>query len=212
MTDGIASTNDAERSSVPPSSSWTTSAFSPRTRHTARRRPTVVRGSYVTLSSSTRRTPPPTVGVQCQAQPNGPGRQSLTLSAPLQLHCQSRGRTTWPSPMRVQAAPTRRPRQLPVQVTGALAERVLRLVGLEPALGEAEGGQRPVQDLIRRVQPQRPGERPLRALGIPERDQRVALVEEELTLGVAERGVAAFGFGQPGQRVMSLVEQARDAP
>src|SRR5215510_7366548 len=57
MTDGIASTNEAERSSVPPASSWTISAFSPSTRHTARRRPTVVRGSYVTLSSSTRRTP-----------------------------------------------------------------------------------------------------------------------------------------------------------
>src|SRR5215469_16717477 len=59
MTDGIASTSDAERSIVPPTSSCTTSAFSPSTRHTARRRPTVVRGSYVTLSSNTRRTPPP---------------------------------------------------------------------------------------------------------------------------------------------------------
>ena len=36
--------------------SCTTPAFSPSTRHTARCRPTVVSGSYVTLSSSTRRT------------------------------------------------------------------------------------------------------------------------------------------------------------
>src|SRR5215467_4483397 len=295
MTDGIASTNEAERSSVPPASSWTTSAFSPSTRHTARRRPTVVRGSYVTLSSNTRRTPPPTLGVLCQAQPNGLGWQSLTLSAPQQLHCQPRG----PQPGSFRYAPKASrgaPRPLPEHVPGAARrvaasraaarrvaasragsrlaamrspaprgsrlcahqrlavfadgediamppgyrvaerpgrphhdlravltrhaeygvpaqpERLLRLVGLEPALGEAERSQRPVQDLLRRVQPQRPGERPLRTLGVPERDQRIALVEEELTLGVAERCVATFAFGQPGQRVMGVVDQARDAP
>src|SRR6266487_686367 len=66
----MASTTEVDRSSVPPASSWTTSALSPSTRHTARRRPTVVSGSYVTLSSSTRRTPPPAWCAH-QAQPNG---------------------------------------------------------------------------------------------------------------------------------------------
>src|SRR5215470_1458998 len=91
MTEGMTRTSDVERNKAPSESSCTTSAFSPSTRHTARRRPTVVRGSYVTLSSSTRRTPPPTVGVLCQAQPNGRDWQSLTLRAPQQLHCQPRG-------------------------------------------------------------------------------------------------------------------------
>src|SRR6478736_3951758 len=44
---------------APAASSCTTSAFPPSTRTTALRRPTVVSGSYVTLSSSTRRTAPP---------------------------------------------------------------------------------------------------------------------------------------------------------
>ena len=57
ITDGVARTIDEERSKAPSASSCTTSAFSPSTRHTARRRPTVVNGSYVTLSSKTRRTP-----------------------------------------------------------------------------------------------------------------------------------------------------------
>src|SRR6266487_1023692 len=72
----MASTTEVDRSSVPPASSWTTSALSPSTRHTARRRPTVVSGSYVTLSSSTRRTPPPAWCAH-QAQPNGlPARRT----------------------------------------------------------------------------------------------------------------------------------------
>src|SRR5260370_29935155 len=53
----MARTTEVERSKLPSASSCTTSAFSPSTRHTARCRPTVVNGSYVTLSSSTRRTP-----------------------------------------------------------------------------------------------------------------------------------------------------------
>src|SRR5713101_3089939 len=53
----MARTTEVERSKLPSASSCTTSAFSPSTKHTARRRPTVVNGSYVTLSSSTRRTP-----------------------------------------------------------------------------------------------------------------------------------------------------------
>ena len=55
LTEGAATVTLAECNSSPPLS-WTTSALPQSTRHTARRRPTVVSGSYVTLSSSTRRT------------------------------------------------------------------------------------------------------------------------------------------------------------
>src|SRR6516225_11782037 len=84
MTEGMTSTSEVERNKAPSESSCTTSALSPSTRHTARRRPTVVRGSYVTLSSNTRRTPPP-VWVLCQAQPNGRGRDALTPARPCPL-------------------------------------------------------------------------------------------------------------------------------
>src|ERR1700679_662056 len=57
MTDGVVKVTDAECRVAPAVSSWTTSAFPLSTRHTARRSPTVVSGSYVTLSSRTLRTP-----------------------------------------------------------------------------------------------------------------------------------------------------------
>src|SRR6266849_4555993 len=55
MTEGTASLSEAECSTSPDDSLCRISAFSARTRPTARCRQTVVRGSYVMLSSSTLR-------------------------------------------------------------------------------------------------------------------------------------------------------------
>src|SRR5579862_3719066 len=71
MTDGVTSRTEAACNTAPPVSSCTTSALPPSTRHTARRKPTVVSGSYVTLSSSTRRTAPP-AGVGRLSEPHAP--------------------------------------------------------------------------------------------------------------------------------------------
>ncbi len=94
----------------------------------------------------------------------------------------------------------------------AQAERLLRLVRFQPAPGQAQRGERPVQDLLGGVQPQGTGKRLLRAVVVGERDQRVALVEQQLPLGVPECAVAALRCGQPGQRLMRAVEQAGGAP
>ncbi len=56
ITEGAGSRVVAECSSMPSASACSTSAFSPSTRQTARCKPTVVSGSYVMLSSNTRRT------------------------------------------------------------------------------------------------------------------------------------------------------------
>src|SRR5215510_14385907 len=56
---------------VPAASSWTISALPQSTRQTALRKPTVVSGSYVTLSNSTRRTAPP-AGVGRLSEPHAP--------------------------------------------------------------------------------------------------------------------------------------------
>src|SRR5262249_40629086 len=56
---------------APAVSSWTTSALPQSTRHTALRKPTVVSGSYVTLSNSTRRTAPP-AGAGRLSEPHAP--------------------------------------------------------------------------------------------------------------------------------------------
>src|SRR5215472_15649097 len=82
MTEGMTSTSDVERNKAPSESSCTTSALSPRTRHTARRRPTVVSGSYVTLSSNTRRTLPPAWVCCAKDSLTGWPRPALTHSSP----------------------------------------------------------------------------------------------------------------------------------
>src|SRR6516162_1428596 len=258
----MTSTSEVERNKAPSESACTTSALSPSTRHTARRRPTVVSGSYVTLSSNTRRTPPP-AWVLCQAQPNGRGPHALPRARrptgrvvataaphPGALAVRRPGRSPGrdpPAPAPPHRTPSSRHQGLAVllyrrdlavpaghgiaqrpgradhdlgtvlarhreQGLLAQAERFLRLIRLQPAPGQAERGQRPVQDFFGGVQPQGPGEGPLRMPVLRERNQRVALVEQELALGVPERAVAPFGPGQPGQRLMRAIEQAGGAP
>src|SRR6266480_7914470 len=81
----------------------------------------------------------------------------------------------------------------------AQPQRLLRLVGLQTAPGQPQRGQGTVQDLLGGVQPQGALQCPLRALVMGKRDQRVALVEQQLALGVAEGAVAAVGGGKLAQ-------------
>ena len=92
----------------------------------------------------------------------------------------------------------------------AQPQRLLRLVRLQPAAGLAKVDQRPVEDLIGRVQTQRQLERVVRAPVVAQHDQGVPLVEQQLALGVPERGVAPLGRWQPGQRLVCLVQQGCD--
>jgi len=69
------------------------------------------------------------------------------------------------------------------------------LVGLGQAPRLPEHDQGAVQELARRVQPQRMRECPGRALVVTQGHQGIPLVEEQLPLGVAERGVRAVRRG-----------------
>src|SRR5437868_14148377 len=80
----MASATVAACRTAPAASSCTTSALPPSTRHTARRRPTVVSGSYVTLSSSTRRTVPP-AGADRLYEPHAP---SVSPGSQIRHHIQ----------------------------------------------------------------------------------------------------------------------------
>ncbi len=72
MTEGTASFTEAEWRTWPPGSSCRISALSASTRPTARRRATVVSGSYVMLSSSTLRK-----ATSVSGGPGLPGRPRL---------------------------------------------------------------------------------------------------------------------------------------
>ncbi len=89
-------------------------------------------------------------------------------------------------------------------------QRLLRLVGLGKAARLAEHDQGTVEELGRRVQPQRARERASRALVVAQGDQRVPLVEEQLPLGIAERGIGAVRRGQLAERVAGPVNRAPD--
>jgi len=95
---------------------------------------------------------------------------------------------------------------------GVLAEpqRLLRLVrlGQAPRLPEHDKGA--VQELAGRVHPQCLRERPRRALVVAQGHQRIALVKEQLPLGVAERRVVAVRRGQFTEHVVGAVKRAPD--
>jgi hypothetical protein len=87
---------------------------------------------------------------------------------------------------------------------------LLRALGLGQAARLAEPDQRPVEQLARRVQAQRTRVGAPRTLVVADRGQRVAGVEQQLPLGVPERGVRGVLCGQLGQPFLGLVERGPD--
>jgi hypothetical protein len=95
---------------------------------------------------------------------------------------------------------------------GVLAEpqRVLGLVGLSQAPRLPEHDQGAVEELGGRVHPHCLRERPRRTLVVAQGYQGIALVEEQLPLGVAERRVVAVRRGQFAERIVGAIERTPD--